>query len=187
MTFLTIARSLRDGAQRLGRNLDRVSVALAALVLGTLAQASLAWSSALVGGILLVIGCLLLLSPLLTQRDTRPRADALSIAIVLIALVGGGLAIKTIPSSRSAVPLYAIAVMLFVIAVGDRSEATPRTSENITKLEIVLLALIVGLGFALLGYRLAVIPPGFHGDGAESGMQALQLLHGEVGSLISVG
>jgi 4-amino-4-deoxy-L-arabinose transferase-like glycosyltransferase len=187
MTLLTRARSLWGEAQRLGRSLDRASIALAALVLGILAQASLAWSSVLVAGILFVIGCLLLLSLLLAQRDARPRANTLSIAIVLFALVGGGLAVKTLPSFRSAVPLYAVAVMLFVVAVGNRLEATSQTPEPITKLELVLLAFIVGLGFVLQSYRLAVIPPGFHGDEAESGMQALQLLHGEVGSLISVG
>jgi 4-amino-4-deoxy-L-arabinose transferase-like glycosyltransferase len=187
MTLLARARSLWDGAQRLVQGLDRGSLALAALVLGTLAQASLAWSSVLVAGILFVIVCLVLLSPLLARRGTRPRADTVSIVIVLFAFVGGGLAVKTLPSFRSAVPLYAVAVMLFVIAVGNGREATSRRPEPITKLELVLLALIVGLGFVLQAYRLAVIPPGFHGDEAESGMQALQLLHGEVGSLISVG
>jgi 4-amino-4-deoxy-L-arabinose transferase-like glycosyltransferase len=51
----------------------------------------------------------------------------------------------------------------------------------------VLLLGILGLAFVLQGYHVADIPPGVHGDEGESGMQALQLLHGEVGSLISVG
>jgi 4-amino-4-deoxy-L-arabinose transferase-like glycosyltransferase len=187
MALLTGARTLLRAAQRDLRSLDRVSLALAALVAGTLAQASLTWSSKLVAGILFVIGCLLLLPPLLRRRHHASRADKLSLVIPLLVLVVGGLILKTLSSFRAAVPLYTLAVILFVVATGNRFETTRRRSEPVGRMELLLLVLIVILGLGLMGYRVADIPPGFHGDEAESGMQALQLLHGGVDSLISVG
>jgi hypothetical protein len=169
------------------RSLDPAPLVLGALVLGTLAQASLTWSSVLVAGSLFGIGCLLLLPSLFVRRQTSSGGEKLSILFFVVALVGGGLALKILPSFLAAVPLYTLAVVLFVVSAGKRFETPSETSEPITRLEVVLLALIVLLGFVLQGYRVAEIPPGFHGDEAESGMQALQLLQGEVRSLISVG
>ncbi len=187
MALLARARTLFEGAQRNLRGLDRTALALAALLAGTLAQASLTWSSTLVAGILFAIGCLLLLSTLLSRRHGSCRVDKLALTLPLFVLIGGGLAIKTLSSFRAAVPLYTVAVILFVMATGIRFETTQRTSEPLRRLELLLLVLIVILGFGLMSYRVADIPPGFHGDEGESGMQALQLLHGEVESLISVG
>ena len=95
--------------------------------------------------------------------------------------------LKTLPSFRAAVPLYSAAVLLFVLATRSRSAARLKKTEPRAAWEILVLLCIVGLAFVLQGYHVADIPPGFHGDEGESGMQALQLLHGEVGSLISVG
>jgi 4-amino-4-deoxy-L-arabinose transferase-like glycosyltransferase len=160
---------------------------LAALVAGTLAQASLTWSSKLVAGILFVIACLLLLPPLLGRRHAARPVDKLSILVPVLVLVGGGVALKTLSSFQAAVPLYAVAVILFVSATGNRSDTTQRSSQPVGRSELLLLALIVLLGFGLMGYRVGDVPPGFHGDEAESGMQALKLLDGEVDGLISVG
>lgn len=187
MHLRTGARALSDEVRLSLRSLDPAPLVLGALVLGTLAQASLTCSSVLVAGSLFAIGCLLLLSSRLVRRHTSSGGEKLSIVIFVMALVGGGLAFKTLPSFLSAVPLYTLAVILFVVSAGKRFETVSQSSEPITRLEVVLLALIVVLGFVLQGYRVAEIPPGLHGDEAESGMQALQLLHGEVGSLISVG
>jgi 4-amino-4-deoxy-L-arabinose transferase-like glycosyltransferase len=187
MHLRTKVHALLDEVRHSLRSLDPAPLVLGALVLGILAQASLAWSSVLVAGSLFGIGCLLLVSSLLVRRHTPSRGEKLSILFFAMALVGGGLAFKILPSFLAAVPLYTLAVILFVVSAGKRFETASQTSEPITRLEVVLLALIVILGFVLQGYRVAEIPPGFHGDEAESGMQALQLLHGQVQSLISVG
>jgi 4-amino-4-deoxy-L-arabinose transferase-like glycosyltransferase len=187
MHLRTKARALLDEVPPSLRSLDPAPLVLGALVLGTLAQASLTWSSVLVAGTLFAIGCLLLLSALLLRRHTSSVGEKLSILFFVMALVGGGLVFETLPSFLAAIPLYTLAVVLFVASAGKRFETASQTSEPITRLEVVLLALIVLLGFVLQGYHVAEIPPGFHGDEAESGMQALQLLNGEVRSLVSVG
>jgi 4-amino-4-deoxy-L-arabinose transferase-like glycosyltransferase len=187
MALLTRARTLFERAQRDLHGLDRLSLALAALVAGTLAQASLTWSSTLVAGTIIAIGCLLLLSPLSSKGHGSRRVDKVALAFPLLVLLGGGLVISTLSSFQAAVPLYTVAVVLFCLATGTTFETTQRSSEPVGRLELLLLVLVVILGFSLMGYRVADIPPGFHGDEGESGMQALQLLQGEVESLISVG
>ena len=160
---------------------------VAALVLGILAQSSLTWSPPLAAGCLVVLGSLLLLSSFLDRRKGSSRPETATNVILLLALFGGGVVLKTLPSFRAAVPLYSAAVLLFVLATRSRLEARLQKTEPRAAWEIVILLCILGLAFVLQGYHVAEIPPGFHGDEGESGMQALQLLHGEVGSLISVG
>ena len=176
--------------QQVGRGLraaDRPSSLIAALLLGILAQSSLTWSPPLVAGCLVVLGSLLLLSSFLDRRKGSSRPETATNVILLLALFGGGVVLKTLPSFRAAVPLYSAAVLLFVLATRSRFETRLQKTEPRTAWEMVLLLGIVCLAFVLQGYHVADIPPGFHGDEGESGMQALQLLHGEVGSLISVG
>ena len=169
------------------RSVDRPSLAIIALVVGTLAQSSLAGSTRLVAGCLIAMGFLVLLSPFLQRRHTSRRGDTFTSIILLVTLVGAGLVLDTLSSFRAAIPLYAVVVILFVPAIGNRFETRLRRVESRTPWELILLLGILSLAFVLQAYRVALIPPGFHGDEGESGMQALQLLHGEVGSLISVG
>jgi 4-amino-4-deoxy-L-arabinose transferase-like glycosyltransferase len=172
------------------RGLSRVhppSLVVAALLLGTLAQASFAPSSGLVAGCLLVLGFLLLVSSYLEHGRHPSRSDAATNTILLVALIGGGLVFTILSTFRAAIPLYTAAVILFVLATSNRFETGLHKPERCTAKELAILLGIVALGFVLMGYRVAAIPPGFHGDEGESGMQSLALLHGEVGSLISVG
>lgn len=176
--------------RQVGRGLraaDRPSVLIAALVLGILAQSSLTWSPPLVAGCLVVLGSLLLLSSFLDRRKGSSRPETATNVILLLALFGGGVVLKTLPSFRAAVPLYSAAVLLFVLATRSRFETRLQKTEPRAAWEIVVLLCTLGLAFVLQWYHVADIPPGVHGDEGESGMQALQLLHGEVGSLFSVG
>jgi 4-amino-4-deoxy-L-arabinose transferase-like glycosyltransferase len=181
------ASVLLDEIARGLRSVDRPVLAIIALVLATLAQSSLTGSATLAAGCLITLGLLVLLSSYLHRRHTSHRSDTFTSIILLGALVGAGLVLSALSSYRAAVPLYAAAVFLFVPAIGNRFEARARGSESRTAWELIVLLGILCLAFVLQGYRVALIPPGFHGDEGESGMQALQLLHGEVGSLISVG
>jgi 4-amino-4-deoxy-L-arabinose transferase-like glycosyltransferase len=133
------------------------------------------------------LGCLLLLSSFLDRRKGSSRPETATNVILLLAVFGGGVVLKTLPSFRAAVPLYSAAVLLFVLATRSRFESRLKETEPRAAWEIAVLLCIMGLAFVLQGYHVAEIPPGFHGDEGESGMQALQLLHGEAGSLISVG
>jgi hypothetical protein len=133
------------------------------------------------------LGSLLLLSSFLDRKKGSSRPETATNVILLLALIGGGVVLKTLPSFRAAVPLYSASVLLFVLATRSRFEARLQETEPRTAWEMMLLLGIVCLAFVLQGYHVADMPPGFHGDEGESGMQALQLLHGEAGSLISVG
>jgi hypothetical protein len=152
---------------------DRPSVAIIALVVGILAQSSLAGSTRLVAGCLVARGFLVLLSPFLQRRHTSRRGDTFTSIILLVTLVGAGLVLDTLSSFRAAIPLYAVAVILFVPAIGNRFETRLRRAEYRTPWELILLLGILSLGFVLQAYRVALILPGFHGDEGESGMQAL--------------
>lgn len=177
-----------NGTERALRGLDKPSLTIAALAMGTFAQGSLTWSAELVAGILIGIGALLLGTSVLDKnKSSSPPGQRFTTTILLFVLIGGGLILKTLTSFKAAILLYTMAVVLFVLAAGKQDEATQRTSEPYTKVELIVLLLIVALGFGLLGYNVEYIPPGFHGDEGEPGMQALALLHGEVDSLISVG
>jgi len=133
------------------------------------------------------LGSLLLLSSFFDRRKGSPRPETATNIILPLALIGGGIVLKTLPSFRAAVPLYSAAVLLFILATRGRFEARLGETKPRAVWEFLALLGIMGLAFVLQGYHVADIPPGFHGDEGESGMQALQLLHGEVGSLISVG
>lgn len=167
--------------------MDRPSLAIAALVAATFAQGSLVWSTRLVAGVLLGLGILVLGASIFGKNSSSRQGQKSTTIILLFVLMGAGLILSTLTSFSAAIPLYTVAVVLFILAVGGRQRRTAGVTQPYSKLEIFLLALIVLLGFSLQSYRLEVIPPGFHGDEAESGIQALALLHGEVGSLISVG
>ena len=180
-------RALFDTGGRAFQLMDPPSLTIIALVLGALAQASLTWRPGLLAGCLVLLGSLLLVSPFLGRGRRPPRGHGLTSIVLLVALVGGGLVFHLLSSFRAGIPLYVAAVVLFVLSGTGRFEARKPQVERWSGWEIALVCAIVGVGFVLQGYRVADIPPGFHGDEAESGMQALQLLSGEVSSLISVG
>jgi 4-amino-4-deoxy-L-arabinose transferase-like glycosyltransferase len=177
---------LTSAEQSLGR-LDRPSLVVAALALGTLAQGILTRSTTLAAGTLAGIAGLYVLSSLCERHRSPRRSERSTVIFLLLLLVGGTVILRTLSQAGAAIALYAMAVVLFVWGVGREEKGSADKSEPYTPREIFLLVLIMALGFALQGYRVALIPPGFHGDEAESGLQALKLLHGEVPSLISVG
>ena len=186
-SLLCQASGLWDDTVRSLRRAHPPSLVVAALLLGTLAQTSLAPSPGLVAGCLLLLGFLLLVSSYLEHGRHSPQSDAVTNTLLLIALIGGGLVFSILSTYRAAIPLYTAAGILFILATSKRRETDLHKPERFTVKEIAILLGIVALGFLLMGYRVAAIPPGFHGDEGESGMQSLSLLHGEVGSLISVG
>ncbi|MDH4209780.1 MAG: glycosyltransferase family 39 protein, partial [Anaerolineae bacterium] len=178
-------RDLLDTDGRALQLLDPSWLAIIALVLAVLAQASLTWRPSLLAAWLVVLGSLLVVSSFLGRR-TRPGYGLTSI-LLFAALIGGGLVFHFLSSFQAAIPLYAAAVVLFVLAGSGGTEIHRPDLGRPSWWEIALLLAILAVGLILQGYRVAEIPPGFHGDEAESGLQALQLLKGEVGSLISVG
>jgi 4-amino-4-deoxy-L-arabinose transferase-like glycosyltransferase len=177
---------LTGAAQTLGQ-VNRPFLVLASLTLATFAQGSLTWATGVILGTLVAIGALALLWSVCDWRRNQPPSRRPILIVLLLILVGGTLILKMLPSFAAAIALYAAAVVLYVFGVGREEEEAAATSEHYNAAEIVLLIVIVVLGFVLQAYRVADIPPGFHGDEGESGLQALRLLHGEVPSLISVG
>jgi 4-amino-4-deoxy-L-arabinose transferase-like glycosyltransferase len=177
---------LTSAEESLGR-LDRPSLVIGALSSGTLAQGILTRSTTLAAGTLVGIAGLYVLSSQCERHRDPHRSDRLTVIFLLLLLVGGALTLMTFSSFGGAIPLYAMAVVLFVSGVGREEKDSASKTQPYTRREIVLLILIITLGFTLQSYRVALIPPGFHGDEGESGLQALKLLHGEVPSLISVG
>jgi 4-amino-4-deoxy-L-arabinose transferase-like glycosyltransferase len=166
---------------------DRPSLVVAALAMGIFAQGNLTWSTELVAGTLIGIGILLLGTSAFYKDESPPSGQRFTNAVLLLLLIGGGLILKTLSSFKAAAPLYTVAVVLFVLALGRQEEPAQSRPEPYTKVELILLLLIIALGFSLQSYHLEHIPSGFHGDEGESGIQALELLHGHVNSLISVG
>lgn len=182
-------REALDGLERAPGAIDRPILAIAALATATFAQGTLTWNTALITSVLISLS-VLLLGLILFEKDdgTHPgQRYRITITILLLLVMGAGLVLKTLTSLSAAIPLFVIAVVLFVLAVGAPRESHPDMSEPYSSGEIVLVVLIITLGFCLQSYHLERIPPGFHGDEGESGMQALALLHGQVDRLISVG
>jgi 4-amino-4-deoxy-L-arabinose transferase-like glycosyltransferase len=176
-----------DAAKRVLNRVDRPSLVIAALALGVFAQGSLTWSAELVVGTLIGIGILLLGTLTFHKATGTPSSQRFTNAVLLFLLIIGGLILKTLSSFKAAAPLYTVAVVLFILAFGRQDNAPQSIPEPYTKVELILLFLIIVLGFSLQGYHVESIPPGFHGDEGESGLQALELLHGQVNNLISVG
>lgn len=182
-----LARGFLDRMEHTLRALDKPSLAIAALIAGTFAQGSLTWSTPLIAGILLAIAVLVVCTALFRKSRSPLGDERVTNVVLLILLIGTGLILRTWSSFGAAIPLYLVAALLFVLAHVRQDEPSQSASEPYTKTEIILLLLVIVLGFSLQSYHVAQIPPGFHGDEGESGMQALRLLHGEVDSLISVG
>jgi 4-amino-4-deoxy-L-arabinose transferase-like glycosyltransferase len=187
MPLLSRARPLTDTLTSSVRSVDRTTLLILALMLGTLAQAILTPRPGLLVGGLVLLGVLLILSSFLARGARSVRSQGTASIVLLAALIGGGLLFHFLSSFGAAIPLYVASVLLFLLVQPRRSESPQRNAERWQAWELILLCSIVGLGFFLQAYRVADIPPGFHGDEAESGLQALQILNGEVQSLISVG
>lgn len=163
------------------------SLLLGGLGLGVLAQGQLTPRPALEVGALLILSTLFLLSPTLERRKAWLSPRQLLIKALLFFLpLTIGLWCRTLPSLLPSLPLYATSALLFLLAL-EGEGGNLQEEEPFSRYEFVLLALIVALGFLLLAYDLENIPPGFHGDEGESGMQALKILQGQIPGLISVG
>ncbi len=179
---------LLNRADRTLRGLGKPFLVIAALAMGTFAQGDLTWSTEVVTGILTGIGILLLATLIFDKSKGDPHpGQRFTKGVLLSLLIGAGLIFKTLSSYKAPIPLYTLALVLFILALGKQDGPTQRTWEPHRGVELILLLLIIALGFSLQSYRVEYIPSGFHGDEGESGMQALKLLHGEVDSLISAG
>lgn len=163
------------------------SLLLGGLSLAILAQGQLTPRPTLEAGALLTVSALFLLSLTLERRGAGLSPRQLLIKALFFFLpLAVGLWCRTLSSLLPSLPLYGASALLFLLALGGGVENVPE-EEPYSGSEFVLLALIVGLGFLLLAYDLENIPPGFHGDEGESGMQALKILQGQIPGLISVG
>ncbi|HEM62666.1 MAG TPA: hypothetical protein ENO24_10280, partial [Chloroflexi bacterium] len=187
MPLLQLARRILNPLADRLRLVDRPTLVFAALVLGALAQASLTWRPGLLAASLLLLGALLLASSFFANGSRPARTYGTTSVVLLVTLIGGGLLFHFLSSFQAAIPLYVGSVILFLLARPERLERPQPSGERWRPWEIFLVFAIVGLGFSLQAYRVGDTPPGFHGDEAESGLQALQIISGEVPSLISVG
>ncbi|MFQ6001441.1 MAG: ArnT family glycosyltransferase, partial [Anaerolineae bacterium] len=167
--------------------MGKPSLLLGGLGLGILAQGQLTPRPTLEVGALLTVSTLFLLSLTLERQKAGLSSRQLLIkALFFFFPLAIGLWCRTLPSLVPSLPLYGLATLLFLLALGGKEENI-QEEEPYSRSEFVLLALIVALGFLLLAYDLENIPPGFHGDEGESGMQALMILQGQIPGLISVG
>ncbi len=165
----------------------KLSLLLGGLGLGILAQGQLTPRPTLEIGALLTLSTLFLLTLTLERQKAGLSPRELLIKALFFSLpLAVGLWCRTLPSSAPSLPLYGTAALFFLLALGGEGENI-QEEEPYSRSEFVLLALIVALGFLLLAYDLENIPPGFHGDEGESGMQALKILQGQIPGLISVG
>lgn len=162
------------------------SFLLGGLGLAVLAQGQLTPRPTLERGALLTVSTLFLLSLILEglKGGLSPRR-LLTTALFFSLPLAVGIRYRTSPSLSHSFPLYGLAILFFLFAL--KGEESCQEKEPYSRTEFVLLALVVALGFLLLVYDLENIPPGLHGDEAESGMQALQILQGQTPNLISVG
>ncbi len=162
------------------------SLLLGGLGLAVLAQGQLTPRPTLERGALLTVSTLFLLSLILERQKGGLSPHQLLIKALFFSLpLAVAIRYRTPQSLSHSLPLYGIAILFFLFALGG--EESSQEEEPYSRTEFVLLAFIVALGFLLLAYDLENIPPGFHGDEGESGMQALKILQGQTPGLISVG
>ena len=84
--------------------------------------------------------------------------------------------------------LWLASLVSFVLAfIGRKGPGTVERQEALQRWELVVLGLVVVIGFLLRSYHLESLPPSLHGDEAETGLQALQILDGQVDDLFTAG
>lgn len=124
------------------------------------------------------------LSRAVTTRYPRPLETASAAGALLL-----GLAAQTLLDRKSelecALVLYALAVVLCILALASRREKTPGQHLSVSALEVVLLIAVLGLAVFMRTFRLLEIPSGVFFDEAMNGLEAAQILEHNVHPLWS--
>jgi len=84
--------------------------------------------------------------------------------------------------------LWLASLVSFILAfIGQTDTETVEGQEALQRWELVVLGFVVVVGFLLRCYNLEFLPPSLHGDEAEFGLQAIEILDGQVDGLFTVG
>jgi DNA-binding beta-propeller fold protein YncE len=116
----------------------------------------------------------------------QPTRGALGIACLLLVL--------SLIWLRSPAPpffgtvLWLASLVAFVLAfIGQTGTETVGGQEALQRWELIVLGFVVVVGFLLRSYNLEFLPPSLHGDEAEFGLQAIEILNGQVDDPFTVG
>ena len=173
--------------------MKRGVLALSAIALALLAQHYLARRIYIVDALLLyaVAACLSVRalavqepadSPASTEaRWTRQRWGALGVACLLLVLALIWLKSPAPPVFGTLLWLASL-VSLVLAFIGQ-----PGPETAMQRWEPAVLGLVVMVGFLLRVYHLQSLPPSLHGDEAETGLQAIKIMKGQVDNLFSTG
>lgn len=84
--------------------------------------------------------------------------------------------------------LWLASLVSFVLAfIGQTGTETVEEQEALPWQELVVLGFVVLVGFLLRFYNLEFLPPSLHGDEAETGLQAIEIMEGRVNDLFATG
>jgi len=182
--------------------MKRSALAISAIALALLAQHYLAERISVVDAILLyaVAAYLTLRAFAGTETIKEPASASASMEASWTQRTWGALGIACLLLVLSLIWLRSPAPPLFgtllwlaslisvVLAfIGQTSTETLEGREALQQWEWVVLGFIVVVGFLLRFYNLEFLPPSLHGDEAEFGLQAIEILEGRVDSLFTVG
>jgi DNA-binding beta-propeller fold protein YncE/4-amino-4-deoxy-L-arabinose transferase-like glycosyltransferase len=182
--------------------MKRSVLALSAIALALLAQHYLAESISVADAILLyaVAACLAVRAFAGTEAIEELASPPASIEASWAQRTRGALGIAclllvlSLIWLRSPAPpffgtlLWLASLVSFVLAfIGQTGTETVERQEALQRWELVVLGFIVVAGFLLRFYNLEFLPPSLHGDEAEFGLQAIEILEGRVNDLFTVG
>ncbi|TEU16266.1 MAG: phospholipid carrier-dependent glycosyltransferase, partial [Anaerolineales bacterium] len=84
--------------------------------------------------------------------------------------------------------LWLASLVSFVLAfISQTGTETVEGQEAFQRWELITLGFIVVVGFLLRSYNLEFLPPSLHGDEAETGLQAIEIMEGRVDDLFTIG
>jgi len=117
---------------------------------------------------------------------TRWTRSALGIACLLLVL--SLVCLRSPASPFFGTLLWLASLVSFVLAfIGRTGTETIERQEALQRWELVVLGFIVVVGFLLRSYNLKSLPPTLHGDEAETGLQAIEIMEGRVDNLFTTG
>ncbi len=84
--------------------------------------------------------------------------------------------------------LWLASLVSFVLAfISQTGTETVGGQEALQGWELIILGFIVVVGFLLRFYNLELLPPSLHGDETETGLQAIEIMEGQVNDLFTTG
>jgi 4-amino-4-deoxy-L-arabinose transferase-like glycosyltransferase len=117
---------------------------------------------------------------------TKQTWGALGIACLLLVLSLIWLR-NPIPPFFGTILWLASLVSLVLAFIGQPGTETVGEREALQRWELIALGFVVVVGFLLRSYNLEFLPPSLHGDEAETGLQAIKIMEGQVDDLFSTG